>query len=929
MGDLMKPSEAFKYIMHSPRMQLILAYFLISLITVVLWFDSSDLLVYTDTHFPIMNLGKYVERIFTILDTGYFPSSYDIRHLILYTYFFLFLPFAAWWNLQLASIMQRVFLLLALFFSFCSISYFLSCISEITEQKLSRIAIFISALFYVFNTYAAIIIWRPFMPYIWHYALFPFFAGFSLRFFIKKETKYLLSTMLVSFFLFPAYTIATSLVFDLIFIATLFLSVKRTFKKSAEQLLFSLVKVFAVVFLLSIPLIIVVLSESSLILTQYRRLTSIAESPQDLIRVIEYNSPNMIRALFYSGYPPLYTSHFSWYQYYTSQFEPLMLATIGFLTTVGILAGINRKKGNTLWFGLLFIWCIFLFLITGSNNPFPELKLQIFQTKPLDILRGVYARFGEYAILASLPIECLGLHKIISLRRPRIYRGIVSLFCCLLLLVPMVPVLNGEFLKKQSFYVPSDQVRFPAAYLFLHNIDKQTVEKDYLYITIPSSADVKSRLWNNGTDGYIGPDIFPFILSGASIRDTRIRNNVLYYVLQGMYGKLKEILPVKYLILTFDQITRRDIEKQVPKNYFLILQKMLKTVYFDDKLAVFELPTNIQETQSWRLLPLDQKVASTTNDIFCNSYYTLVYQNVPLDVSYVQPNYVGKVFDLASLDKMEIRSTLNLKATTDGYYIYPVYIVLPKVTERLYLAAEFKPKEGTWNIYSGFWSAETLHWNYTLLANFSSGNMSFIADFANNRIVIENDTTRLEFPIPKKWVNLIDQRLGNSASQDLRGEIGVYTAKNNLTDVATLDEFVVKIYNDNSLIFSNGSVSVLDSKRVSPTFFTATINNTRPFVLAFLEAYDPLWVAYVNGEKIQSIPLYGVINGFWINQTGLLEITIEYEPQRWFYYGLVVSLLTFTGCVLYLAKEPLYRLISRFRKLKLTSIKSLGKGITC
>ena len=100
-------------------------------------------------------------------------------------------------------------------------------------------------------------------------------------------------------------------------------------------------------------------------------------------------------------------------------------------------------------------------------------------------------------------------------------------------------------------------------------------------------------------------------------------------------------------------------------------------------------------------------------------------------------------------------------------------------------------------------------------------------------------------------------------------------------------------------------------------------------MLSFAESYDPLWVAYVNGEKIQSIPLYGVINGFWINQTGLLEITIEYEPQRWFYYGLVVSLLTFTGCVLYLVKEPLYRLISRFRKLKLTLIKSLGKGITC
>jgi len=63
-------------------------------------------------------------------------------------------------------------------------------------------------------------------------------------------------------------------------------------------------------------------------------------------------------------------------------------------------------------------------------------------------------------------------------------------------------------------------------------------------------------------------------------------------------------------------------------------------------------------------------------------------------------------------------------------------------------------------------------------------------------------------------------------------------------------------------------------------------------MLSFAESYDPLWVCYVNGEKIHSIPLYGVINGFYINQTGYLEITIEYEPQRWFNLGCIISLTT-------------------------------------
>jgi len=71
-------------------------------------------------------------------------------------------------------------------------------------------------------------------------------------------------------------------------------------------------------------------------------------------------------------------------------------------------------------------------------------------------------------------------------------------------------------------------------------------------------------------------------------------------------------------------------------------------------------------------------------------------------------------------------------------------------------------------------------------------------------------------------------------------------------------------------------------------------------MLSFAESYDPLWICYVNDQKINSIPLYGVINGFYINQTGLLEITIEYEPQKWFYIGSIISLTTLTACTAHL-----------------------------
>lgn len=76
-------------------------------------------------------------------------------------------------------------------------------------------------------------------------------------------------------------------------------------------------------------------------------------------------------------------------------------------------------------------------------------------------------------------------------------------------------------------------------------------------------------------------------------------------------------------------------------------------------------------------------------------------------------------------------------------------------------------------------------------------------------------------------------------------------------------------------------------------------------MLSFAEAYDPLWEAriYKNGklvEKVRSIPVYSAINGFWVNETGNLEIVIRYTPQDWFELGLKISGLTFIGCIGYL-----------------------------
>ncbi len=105
-------------------------------------------------------------------------------------------------------------------------------------------------------------------------------------------------------------------------------------------------------------------------------------------------------------------------------------------------------------------------------------------------------------------------------------------------------------------------------------------------------------------------------------------------------------------------------------------------------------------------------------------------------------------------------------------------------------------------------------------------------------------------------------------------------------------------------------------EKINPTLWKVYVNATKPFLLTFAESYDPLWEArvYKDGklvERVKSIPVYGVINGFWINETGNLTIILRYTPQDWFELGLKISGITFLVLLIYLIVPERY-----WRKLK-------------
>lgn len=77
---------------------------------------------------------------------------------------------------------------------------------------------------------------------------------------------------------------------------------------------------------------------------------------------------------------------------------------------------------------------------------------------------------------------------------------------------------------------------------------------------------------------------------------------------------------------------------------------------------------------------------------------------------------------------------------------------------------------------------------------------------------------------------------------------------------------------------------IVTYQQINPTKYKVSIKNlTDPSFLVFSQTYDGLWK--MNGQG--SLPVYSLLNGFRVEKDG--EYTLEFEPQRYLEFGLIVS----------------------------------------
>jgi hypothetical protein len=110
---------------------------------------------------------------------------------------------------------------------------------------------------------------------------------------------------------------------------------------------------------------------------------------------------------------------------------------------------------------------------------------------------------------------------------------------------------------------------------------------------------------------------------------------------------------------------------------------------------------------------------------------------------------------------------------------------------------------------------------------------------------------------------------------------------------------IVTYMSSDSWIETMPSSTLLTYEEINPTRYIIHVNTSEPFYLIFDESYSNSWVAYI-GE--QQIPVHFIANGFangwYINKTGTYTITLEFRPQKLFYIGSVISIITFVICFL-------------------------------
>jgi len=168
-------------------------------------------------------------------------------------------------------------------------------------------------------------------------------------------------------------------------------------------------------------------------------------------------------------------------------------------------------------------------------------------------------------------------------------------------------------------------------------------------------------------------------------------------------------------------------------------------------------------------------------------------------------------------------------------------------------------------------------------------------------ITIPENTTKIRPVLNAGWSS--QKKVARTWFDDL--SLNELTNQTRSYKISELKKFVSSEHLDNKSSMASQGIKMMGYDKIDPTAWKIRLSAAKPTTIGFAEPYHEKWQAtvYKGGKKIDvvnSMPLYGAINGFQINQTGNLDIVLSFEPQYWYQVGFVISGVTFVFCIFYI-----------------------------
>lgn len=602
--------------------------FLVSLISVSLWFKEGLLFAGAEEQLSFYNYSKSLElfsHIWYAAGTGY-PALTSIPRV---PYFLLFEPL---YRIGIPSVLlEAITFLILILIGTISVYYLIkvTVASELREEW-KRLVPFLAAIFYFLNPFSMTQIWGRALSYqFFSFALIP---SFLLLFVISLKRRNLIFCLigaLFSFFLSVAYLSPAVVLTSWSSIAIYLVYYTFTNRNNNKILLFSffsLMLLFLSWFLINQFWIYPFIKHGGEMLTENLTVRDNIES----LRALSPNSNllNVVRLIHREYYDGTYG-------YFYNNFIIILVSWIlplSFIFSFTIL----KRTSHFLFYLLLLI--ISIFISIGANFPTGWLLIWLFTKIPLlQVLRNPYEKYGINLTLAYTPFFAVGL-LIISEKITFFYNYsklkyiVLSVLLCLLFIALVGPFWKGNFAGgiKVNFWV-----EIPAYYKQANEwLNSQ--KGNFNILQLPSIPE--DGITFNWDHPYEGIESSEFLFDRPSVSRNFVYNKAYYSALIERFGTsldyksspyfsednndfkdeslVKELakLNIRFIVLHFDTDYgfRRATSPQNAKEY-LEHQEGIRKVNQFGLLEIYsvEIPQNIDLIYSPQVKVNYQKVNTT------------------------------------------------------------------------------------------------------------------------------------------------------------------------------------------------------------------------------------------------------------------------------------------------------------------------------